>query len=132
MIEKGIEEGATLVAGGPGKPEGLNAGYFVKPIVFADVRNDMTIAKEEIFGPVLSILPYKDDEDAIAIANDTEYGLSGYVSGSQERAQGVAKRIRSGNVHVMEPGPIFFSTFWGVINNLAMEENGENLVLKNF
>ena len=80
LIEKGIEEGATLVAGGPGKPEGLNAGYFVKPTVFADVKNDMTIAQEEIFGPVLSILPYKDDEEAIAIANDTVYGLSGYVS----------------------------------------------------
>ena len=84
---KKVLKGATLVAGGPGKPEGLNAGYFVKPTVFADVKNDMTIAQEEIFGPVLSILPYKDDEEAIAIANDTVYGLSGYVSGSQERAQ---------------------------------------------
>ena len=113
LIEKGIEEGATLVAGGPGKPEGLNAGYFVKPTVFADVKNDMTIAQEEIFGPVLSILPYKDDEEAIAIANDTVYGLSGYVSGSQERAQGVAKRIRSGNVHVNGSGPDFSAPFGG-------------------
>ena len=113
LIEKGIEEGATLVAGGPGKPEGLNAGYFVKPTVFADVKNDMTIAQEEIFGPVLSILPYKDDEEAIAIANDTVYGLSGYVSGSQERAQGVAKRIRSGNLHVNGSGPDFSAPFGG-------------------
>ena len=113
LIEKGIEEGATLVTGGPGKPEGLNAGYFVKPTVFADVKNDMTIAQEEIFGPVLSILPYKDDEEAIAIANDTEYGLSGYVSGSQERAQNVATRIRSGNVHVNGAGPDFSAPFGG-------------------
>ena len=85
----------------------------VKPTVFADVKNDMTIAQEEIFGPVLSILPYKDDEEAIAIANDTVYGLSGYVSGSQERAQGVAKRIRSGNVHVNGSGPDFSAPFGG-------------------
>ena len=91
LIEKGIEEGATLVAGGPGKPEGFNAGYYVKPTIFSDVSNDMTIAREEIFGPVLSILPYKDEEDAILIANDTEYGLSGYVSGSQEKAQKFAE-----------------------------------------
>ena len=100
LIEKGIEEGATLVAGGPGKPEGFNAGYYVKPTIFSDVSNDMTIAREEIFGPVLSILPYKDEDDAISIANDTEYGLSGYVSGSQEKAQKFAEKFRSGNVHV--------------------------------
>ena len=82
-------------------------------IFFADVKNDMTIAQEEIFGPVLSILPYKDDEEAIAIANDTEYGLSGYVSGSQERAQNVATRIRSGNVHVNGAGPDFSAPFGG-------------------
>ena len=75
LIEKGIEEGAELVAGGPGKPEGLNAGYYVRPTVFANVNNDMTIAREEIFGPVLSILPYKDEDEALEIANDTEYGL---------------------------------------------------------
>jgi len=113
LIEKGIEEGATLVAGGPGKPEGLNAGYFVKPTVFSDVSNDMTIAREEIFGPVLSILPYKDEDDALSIANDTEYGLSGYVSGSQEKAQKFAEKIRSGNVHVNGAGPDFTAPFGG-------------------
>ena len=125
LIEKGIEEGATLVAGGPGKPEGLNAGYFVKPTVFADVRNDMTIAQEEVFGPVLSILPYKDDEDAVSIANDTEYGLSGYVSGSQERAQNVAERIRSGNVHVNGAGPDFTAPFGGYKQSGNGREWGE-------
>ena len=85
----------------------------------------MTIAKEEIFGPVLSILPYKDDEDAIAIANDTEYGLSGYVSGSQERAQGVAKRIRSGNVHVNGAGPDFSAPFGGYKQSGNGREWGE-------
>jgi aldehyde dehydrogenase (NAD+) len=101
LIETGIEEGATLVAGGPGRPAGLNRGYYVQPTVFADVRNDMSIAREEIFGPVLSILPYKDEEDAIRIANDTVYGLSSYVtSGDIERARRVARRIRAGMVHI--------------------------------
>ena len=113
LIEKGIEEGATLVAGGPGKPEGFNAGYYVKPTIFSDVSNDMTIAREEIFGPVLSILPYKDEEDAILIANDTEYGISGYVSGSQEKAQKFAEKFRSGNVHVNGAGPDFNAPFGG-------------------
>ena len=113
LIEKGIEEGATLVAGGPGKPEGFNAGYYVKPTIFSDVSNDMTIAREEIFGPVLSILPYKDEEDAMLIANDTEYGLSGYVSGSQEKAQKFAEKFRSGNVHVNGAGPDFNAPFGG-------------------
>src|SRR5262245_16470038 len=99
LIKKGIEEGAQLVTGGPGRPEGLKRGYFVRPTVFADVRNDMTIAREEIFGPVLSIIPYENDEDAVRIANDTTYGLSGYVtSGDLERARRIAERIRSGNV----------------------------------
>ena len=89
------------MAGGPGRPEGIGKGYFVKPTVFAGVTNDMTIAREEIFGPVLSIIPYEDEEDAIRIANDTVYGLSGYVtSGDVERARRVAKRIRAGNVHI--------------------------------
>ena len=113
LIEKGIEEGATLVAGGPGKPEGFNAGYYVKPTIFSDVSNDMTIAREEIFGPVLSILPYKNEDEAISIANDTEYGLSGYVSGSQEKAQRFAEKFRSGNVHVNGAGPDFNAPFGG-------------------
>ena len=100
-IRKGIEEGATLVAGGPGRPEGLTRGWFVRPTVFSNVRNDMTIAREEIFGPVLSIIPYEDEEDAIRIANDTPYGLSGYVSSSDpERARRVASRLRTGMVHL--------------------------------
>ena len=126
LIEKGIEEGATLVAGGPGKPEGLNAGYFVKPTVFSDVSNDMTIAREEIFGPVLSILPYKDEDDALSIANDTEYGLSGYVSGSQEKAQKFAEKIRSGNVHVNGAGPDFTAPFGGYKKSGNGREWGES------
>jgi aldehyde dehydrogenase (NAD+) len=85
----------------------------VRPTVFAGVRNDMTIAREEIFGPVLSILPYKNEEDAIRIANDTPYGLSGYVSGSPERAKGVAARLRTGNVHINGAGPDFAAPFGG-------------------
>jgi aldehyde dehydrogenase (NAD+) len=101
LINTGVDEGAKLVAGGPGRPDGLTRGYFVKPTVFADVRNDMTIAREEIFGPVLCIIPYENDEDAIRIANDTPYGLSGFVtSRDRKRAGEVAKRIRSGNVHI--------------------------------
>jgi len=101
LIEQGIAEGARLVAGGPGRPEHLNRGYYVRPTVFADVRNDMTIAREEIFGPVLSILPYRDEEEAIAIANDTIYGLSSYVtSGDLDHARAVARRIRAGMVHI--------------------------------
>ncbi len=101
LIQKGIDEGAKLVAGGTGKPEGLEKGYFVKPTVFADVSNDMTIAREEIFGPVLSIIPYEDEDDAIRIANDTPYGLSGYVSsGDLERARRVASKMRTGMVHI--------------------------------
>ena len=101
LIEKGIEEGAELVVGGPGKPEGLNAGYYVRPTVFANVNNDMTIAREEIFGPVLSILPCENEEEAIQIANDTDYGLYGYVSsGDVEHAKKVANRIRAGSVAI--------------------------------
>ena len=101
LIEKGIEEGARLETGGPGRPDGLNQGYYVKPTVFSHVTNDMTIAREEIFGPVLSLIGYEDDEDAVRIANDTVYGLSGYISsGDPERARTIARRIRSGNVHL--------------------------------
>lgn len=100
LIEQGIAEGATVVAGGPGKPEGLETGYFVKPTVFANVSNDMTVAREEIFGPVLVMIGYEDDDDAVRLANDSSYGLSGYVTGSPERAKQVARRIRSGMVHV--------------------------------
>ncbi len=99
LIQKGIDEGATLVAGGPGKPDGLDKGYYVKPTVFANVTNDMTIAREEIFGPVLSILGYKDLDDAIEIANDTDYGLAGYVAGEDlDTVRSVADQIRAGQI----------------------------------
>jgi acyl-CoA reductase-like NAD-dependent aldehyde dehydrogenase len=100
-IEKGIEEGAQLVVGGPDQPEELPTGYYVKPTVFAGVDNSMTIAQEEIFGPVLSVIPYEDVDDAVRIANDTQYGLSGGVwGGDKERAQAVARRMRTGQVEV--------------------------------
>ena len=98
MIEIGIEEGASLVAGGIEKPEGCDKGYYIKPTVFANVTNDMTIAKEEIFGPVLSIIKYENEDEAIKIANDTEYGLAGYVQGEPEHAKKVARKIRAGQV----------------------------------
>ena len=101
LIEAGIAEGATLVTGGPGRPEGVNRGYYVRPTVFANVRNDMTIAREEIFGPVLSILPYETEEQAVTMANDTPYGLAAYVqSGSADSARRVAGQLRAGNVHL--------------------------------
>ena len=104
LIEAGIEEGATLVTGGPGRPENLNRGYYVRPTVFANVTNDMTIAREEIFGPVLSILPYRDQEQAIEIANDTPYGLAAYIqSGDLAHARKVAARLRAGSVYINYP-----------------------------
>lgn len=100
-IKKGLEEGATLVTGGPDSPEGLPKGYYVKPTIFSNVKNDMTIAQEEIFGPVLSIIPYEDEDDAVRIANDSPYGLAGGVwSGDPERAQRVARRMRTGQVDI--------------------------------
>jgi aldehyde dehydrogenase (NAD+) len=113
LIEKGISEGATLVAGGPGKPKGLNAGHFVRPTVFGGVRNDMTIAREEIFGPVLSILPYDSVDEAVAIANDTPYGLAAYVQGPQEDALAVARRLRAGQVSINRPDWDLFAPFGG-------------------
>lgn len=101
MIEKGIDEGAKLLCGGPGKPEGMDKGYYARPTVFSNVNNDMVIAREEIFGPVLVMIPYKDLDDAVRIANDTEYGLSGYVFGaSEDEAAKVANRLRTGMVHL--------------------------------
>ncbi len=98
LIEIGIEEGATLVAGGVEKPDGCDKGYYVRPTVFADVTNDMTIAKEEIFGPVLVMIKYDNEEEAINIANDTEYGLAGYVQSDPDHAREVARKIRAGQV----------------------------------
>jgi acyl-CoA reductase-like NAD-dependent aldehyde dehydrogenase len=100
-IKKGVEEGAELLTGGADKPEGLPGGYFVKPTVFGKVKNSMSIAQEEIFGPVLSIIPYQDEDEAVRIANDSPYGLAGAVwSGDEARAQKVARRIRAGQVDV--------------------------------
>ncbi|MBA6412505.1 aldehyde dehydrogenase family protein [Parahaliea sp. F7430] len=101
LIEKGIAEGAKLVVGGPGRPEGLEKGYFVRPTVFSQANNEMTIAREEIFGPVLVMIPYTTEEEAIRIANDTPYGLAGYVQSENiEHAREVASRIRAGNIHI--------------------------------
>jgi aldehyde dehydrogenase (NAD+) len=101
LMRRGIEEGATLVAGGPGRPEGFEQGYFVRPTVFADVTPQMSIAREEIFGPVLSIMNYDTEDEAIAIANGTSYGLAGYVQGEDiERVRYVASRLRAGRIYV--------------------------------
>lgn len=127
LIKKGIDEGATLVTGGLGRPDGLNRGYFVRPTVFANVTNDMTIAREEIFGPVLSILPYDTEEEAIRQANDTPYGLSGYVqSGSIDHARKVASRLRTGNVHLNGAGPDFGAPFGGYKQSGTGREWGEH------
>ena len=112
LIQKGIDEGATLETGGTGRPDGLNRGYFVKPTIFSNVDNDMSIAQEEIFGPVLSLIGYADEDEAVRIANDTPYGLSAYVSsGDLDHAAEVGRRIRAGNVHLngagVDPGAPF-------------------------
>lgn len=112
LIQQGIDEGAELVAGGTGRPEGIDKGYFVRPTVFANVSNDMTIAREEIFGPVLSLIGYADEDDAVAIANDTPYGLSAYVTAAdKDRAARVGARLKAGNVHLngasVDPGAPF-------------------------
>ena len=101
LIEQGIKEGAKVVIGGLGRPEGLDKGYFIRPTIFSQANNEMTVAREEIFGPVLTMIPYDTEEEAIRIANDTPYGLAGYVqSGDLDHAREVASRIRAGNVHI--------------------------------
>jgi len=113
-INKGVEEGARLVTGGPGRPEGLEKGYFVKPTVFSDVRNDMTIAQEEIFGPVLSIIPYDTEEEAVQIANDTIYGLAAAVwAADPEKAKSVARKIRAGQIDINGGGFNLLAPFGG-------------------
>jgi aldehyde dehydrogenase (NAD+) len=127
MIEAGIKEGAKLVCGGPGRPEGLSKGCYVKPTVFSEVNNEMFIAREEIFGPVLVIIPYADEEDAVRIANDTPYGLSGYVSGGDlERARKVARRLRTGNVHLNGAMPDPKAPFGGYKQSGVGREWGEH------
>jgi aldehyde dehydrogenase (NAD+) len=114
LIESGISEGATLVAGGPGRPENLNRGYYVRPTVFGHVTPEMTIAREEIFGPVLSIMSYQDEEDAIRIANDTVYGLAAYIQSENiERARRVASKMRAGSVYLNYPEWDTFAPFGG-------------------
>ena len=113
LIQKGIDEGATLVTGGIGRPAGLNRGHFVRPTVFGNVTNDMTIAREEIFGPVLSILPYDSIDHAIQMANDTPYGLSAYVSGPVQEARSVARQLRAGTVNLNYPAWDTFAPFGG-------------------
>ena len=126
LIGEGIEEGAMLVVGGIGRPDGLTKGYFVKPTVFAYVRNDMTIAREEIFGPVLCIIAYENEDDAVRIANDTPYGLSGFVTaGDIEHARRVAKRIRAGNVHINGARVDFGGCFGGYKQSGNGREWGE-------
>lgn len=106
LIEKGIAEGAKVVCGGPGRPDGIDTGFFIKPTVFSEVNNDMTIAREEIFGPVLVMIPYDTEDEAIQVANDTEYGLAGYVqSGDIDHARAVASKIRAGNVQINGANP---------------------------
>jgi aldehyde dehydrogenase (NAD+) len=113
-MQIGIDEGARLVAGGPGRPEGIDRGFFVKPTVFADVHNGMRIAREEIFGPVLSMIPFKDLEDAIAIANDTPYGLAAYLFTSDlDKARTVSRRLRAGSVHINGAGQGYMEPFGG-------------------
>jgi aldehyde dehydrogenase (NAD+) len=125
LIRKGIDEGAALVAGGIGRPEGLDTGYYVKPTVFAHVTNNMTIAREEIFGPVLSILGYETVDEAIGIANDTDYGLSAYVHGADlEKARAVARRIRAGQVSI-NGGFDFHAPFGGYKKSGNGREWGE-------
>ncbi len=126
LIQRGIEEGATLVTGGSGRPDGINKGYYAKPTIFADVQNNMTIAREEIFGPVLCILPYENEDDAVRIANDSPYGLSGFVTSSDvERARRVAKRIRAGNVHINNARVDFAGSFGGYKQSGNGREWGE-------
>ena len=127
LIKKGIDEGAKLVAGGPGKPEGLEKGYFVKPTVFADVNNDMDIARTEIFGPVLSVMPFENEEEAIKIANDTPYGLTNYIqTQDKEKVKRVARRIRSGMVDVNGAGIAVDAPFGGFKHSGIGREAGEH------
>jgi aldehyde dehydrogenase (NAD+) len=126
LIRNGIEEGASLVAGGLGRPEGIATGYFVRPTVFTGVHNDMTIAREEIFGPVLCIIRYENEDEAVRIANDSPYGLAGFVtSGDLEHARRVAKRIRAGNVHINGARIDFRACFGGYKQSGNGREWGE-------
>ena len=126
LIQVGIEEGAKLVAGGTGKPEGLDKGYFVKPTAFADVNNQMQIARTEIFGPVLSIIPFDTEEEAIAIANDTPYGLLNFIqTQDQKKANRVARKLRSGMVDINGAGLAADAPFGGYKHSGIGREAGK-------
>mgnify|MGYP001308639046 FL=1 len=126
LIQKGIDEGAKLVAGGIGKPSGLDKGYYVKPTVFADVNNNMEIAKTEIFGPVLSVMPFKTEEEAISIANDTPYGLTNYIQTQDlEKVKRVARKLRSGMVDVNGAGIAVDAPFGGYKHSGIGREAGK-------
>ena len=127
LIKKGIDEGAKLVAGGPGKPAGLDKGYFVKPTVFADVNNNMEVARTEIFGPVLSVMPFETEEEAIEIANDTPYGLTNYIQTKDpEKVKRVARKLRSGMVDVNGAGIAVDAPFGGFKHSGIGREAGEH------
>ena len=130
LIKKGIDEGAKLVSGGPGKPDGLDKGYYVKPTVFADVKNDMEIARTEIFGPVLSVMPFESEEEAIKIANDTPYGLTNYIQTQDpEKVKRVARKLRSGMVDVNGAGIAVDAPFGGFKHSgIGREAGSEGLV----
>jgi|TARA_B100000424_G_scaffold249923_1_gene224217 aldehyde dehydrogenase (NAD+) len=131
LIQKGIDEGAKLVAGGPGKPEGLKDGYYVKPTVFADVNNNMEIARTEIFGPVLSVIPFETEEEAIQIANDTDYGLTNYIQTQDtEKVQRVARKLRSGMVDVNGAGIAVDAPFGGFKHSGIGREAGKEGLLE--
>jgi len=126
LIQKGIDEGARLVTGGTGLPEGISKGYFVKPTVFADVTPEMTIAREEIFGPVLSMIAYDSESHAVEIANGTEYGLAAYVqSGDLQRARKIGRALRAGGVHLNYPAADFNAPFGGYKRSGNGREWGE-------
>ncbi|PST22438.1 aldehyde dehydrogenase family protein [Mesorhizobium plurifarium] len=132
LIEAGVAEGATLLAGGPGKPEGFETGYFVQPTIFADVDNSMRIAREEVFGPVLSIIPFDTEEEAIAIANDTNYGLAAYVqTRDREKAERVASRLRAGMVHI-NGGPHRYGSPFGGYKQSGNGREGGMFGLEDF
>ena len=127
LIKKGIDEGAKLVAGGAGKPEGFEKGYFVKPTVFVDVKNDMEVARTEIFGPVLSVMPFENEEEAIKIANDTPYGLTNYIqTQDKEKVKRVARKLRSGMVDVNGAGIAVDAPFGGFKHSGIGREAGEH------
>ena len=126
MIQVGIDEGARLLAGGLGKPDGFETGWYVKPTIFADVSNDMRVAQEEIFGPVLVIIPFESEEEAIKIANDSPYGLGAYLqTGDKERAQRVSRALRAGAVHINGGGFNYGSPFGGYKQSGNGREGGE-------